>query len=56
MATDPKKDQKDQPDPITPPGKSAELTDEQLKNLSAAGDPGSIPMRPDDPLQAPRHD
>ena len=54
MATDPKKDQKDQPEQLrrnATAGKSAELTDEQLKDI-AAGDPGRVPIVPDDPLYA----
>ena len=54
MTTDPKKDQEDHSERIAKADKVAELTDEQLKNL-AAGDPGRVPVRPDDSLQAPRH-
>ena len=55
MATDPKKDQKEQPGQSSDKqaDKSAELPDEQLRDL-AAGDPGRV--RPDDGLQARRHD
>ena len=55
MATDPKKDQKDQPERIAEAGKSAELTDEQVKDI-AAGDNSSVPARGDDQLKARRND
>ena len=55
MATDPKKDPKDQPERrIATEDKSAELTEEQLRDLAAGN---RIPMQiPDDNLQAKRHD
>ena len=55
MATDPKKDQEDQPEQLrrnATAGKSAELTDEQLKDLAGGNDPGRVPVKPDDPLYA----
>ena len=55
MATDPKKDQKDQPERIVEAGKFDELTDEQVKDV-AAGDSGRVPFRHDDSLKAPRQD
>ena len=54
MATDdPKKDQKDQPKRIAEAGKSAELTDEQVKDI-AAGDASRI--TPGDDRRVLRHE
>lgn len=56
MATDPKKDKENQSERIAEAGKSAELTDEQVKDI-AAGDASAIPARSDDdPLQVRRHE
>ena len=54
MATDPKKDQKDQPERIAESGKFDELSEEQIEDV--AGGRGPNDGLPQDQRQAPRHD
>ncbi len=64
MATDPKKDQKDQPEELSKEqikevaggrGPNDPLYEENLKAIAASG-AGRVPMAPDDALKAKRQD